>query len=470
MPTSDTMGHMRNDIKRSESVLTRLEATAGLSDCGKEWVIAAFDPFHDRDLDVSGYPDTNGQNSMTQTVNLTVQISSPTPGSAATWDCHIIDWPFLGPITSSKEGAAQYNASYPDSTGGVPLNVYNTNPGGLNTLISGGFGGLTYGTFPTSGLTNDIFNTTTPPLTWGNLTLPPGYLQNSYRVIAKAFEVYNTSNELNQQGAVVVYKQPTPDIGTATTININTPSPPYGFAVVDALFMKAPPATASEALLLNNSRQWKASEGCYVIPTVHGEGIEQHLANWTQPLYYKNTPGDSSVYSTSVTSWEVSGGAFYSLAFADQHFTNFDQTGAMFTGLGEFTTLTVNYRLIIEVFPTSSSILATFAKPSCEYDPVALEVYSRLAHRAPVGVEVKYNGLGDWFIDGIKAVADVAMPIGQRLLAASGHPLAKVARQALGVKKKAAPKKGAKSALANKPKGQNKAGLKASLAAGALSG
>jgi len=103
--------------------------------------------------------------------------------------------------------------------------------------------------------------------------------------------------------------------------------------------------------------------------------------------------------------------------------------------MGPASTLTINYRLIVEVFPTSGSVLSTFSKPSCEYDPVALEIYSRLAYRAPVGVEVKFNGLGDWFIDGINAVKDVAMSVGKEYLKGSKHPLAKVARKALGVKK-----------------------------------
>jgi len=82
------------------------------------------------------------------------------------------------------------------------------------------------------------------------------------------------------------------------------------------------------------------------------------------------------------------------------------QSGAIFSGLSNATTLTVNCNIYYEAFPSSSDEdILVLARPSNPYDEKALEYYSTLMQSMPVGVMVKYNGLGDWFAMGLSKLA-----------------------------------------------------------------
>lgn len=421
------MGHLRSNVARSEQVLERLVNRDALTEAGKEWIIAAFDPFHDREINCTGYPDANGSQSMLSVITLTAQISAPTTGLSATdlWDCHIIDWPFLGPL-----GIKQSCQNYTTTAGGgnSARNIFFENN---TSVLTNAFGGLGYYSSKTADNNNDPFGPQN--LSVANITPLAQDFKDNYRVVGKGFEVYNTSPELYKSGSVCVYKQPISDYMNSSTASIVSTDAPAFYGAADVLLMDAPPATVSEALRLPNSRQWAASEGCYVISPVHHGEIPVHAANWTLPMYYKDTPTDVTMYGPvcGVTTFGPFGGLTPTtgvLSLADQHFTNFDQCGAIFQGLTQQSTLTVNYRLFVEVFPGSSSPLSNYSKPSPEYDPVALKLYAEICHKSPVGVEVKFNGLGDWFIDGINAVKDMVAPIAAPILKQMKHPAA----QALG--------------------------------------
>jgi len=406
-------------VKRSEQTLERLGASIGLTDAAKEWVIAAFDPFHDREIDCTGYPDTNSMDSMTECVTLTLQVSAPASAVTAgvTWDCHIVDWPFLGPF-GAKASSAQFTTL---TTGGG-----NTCSGLFSQGTTFGpaltFGGLGVFTFLTSANNVDVF--VGAQQSQFNLTLDASYLTNPYRVIAKGFEVYNTTPDLYKSGAVVVYQQPVADFNVASTAHyVQTGLPAWGS--LRTLLMDAPPASASEALKLPSSRQWDAREGCYVISKLHSCELPPHLGDYTMPMYYVNSPSDVTMYGGSMgtQAWVSTTPALFVLVPLDWNWTNFNQDGAIFTGLSPQSTLTINFRMFVEVFPTTSSSLVNFAHPSPQYNMAALDLYNEISYKAPVGVEVKFNGLGDWFMDGIKAVADVAAP----MLSMMPHPAAKAA-------------------------------------------
>ncbi len=106
----------------------------------------------------------------------------------------------------------------------------------------------------------------------------------------------------------------------------------------------------------------------------------------------------------------------------------FHQSGAIFTGLSFNTTLTLNLNVYYESFPSMSdpNILA-LAKPSAIYDPCALELYSRVLQELPVGVPVRENGLGDWFLNAASTAAKYLGPV----ISMMPHPIAKGAGAAL---------------------------------------
>jgi len=110
------------------------------------------------------------------------------------------------------------------------------------------------------------------------------------------------------------------------------------------------------------------------------------------------------------------------LSVAPQVFwTEFDISGSYFTGLSLQTTLTVNWNVYVERFPTQLDIdLVLLAAPSPPYDIQALEFISECMRLLPPGVMVAENGLGDWFADVLQTGADYVAP----LLANVPHPYA----------------------------------------------
>jgi len=68
------------------------------------------------------------------------------------------------------------------------------------------------------------------------------------------------------------------------------------------------------------------------------------------------------------------------------------------------------------------------AKPSCRYDPVAVQLYSEIIRSMPTGVPQRMNGLGEWFASAVSTAADVLSPV----LSAIPNPYAQAAALGLG--------------------------------------
>jgi len=418
------MGFGKASVKRSEQILEMLAQSGEITEAGKNWIIAAFDPFHDSDQNCTGYPDAVNQESIMQMVTTSFTVVSP--NTTANFDCHIVQFPYLGTITTNKPAFFPYTAPG-DSTGAVTPASFSQSGDLTNGNIGGG-GVQAYLTL-TSADNNDIFVGTI--IAQFGTTLPNQYLQNPYRVIGLGFEVYNTTADLFKSGAVVCYRQPVQNYRTSTSALVfdNTGSGNAGYPNV--CIMEAPPSTPAEALLLTNARQWDAKEGCYVISPMHSIINDTNLGNFTQPFYYRNTPGDTNYWGAGLSA----GGPSSNFAvFANNNFINFDQTGAIFTGLTPQTNLTVNVRWFVESFPSSGSLLQTLAKPSPMYDPIALELYAKIVYRSPVAVEVKFNGLGDWFNDAISSISNTVLPVVRSI--AGNAPMVKMLTSGLGGKKK----------------------------------
>jgi hypothetical protein len=104
----------------------------------------------------------------------------------------------------------------------------------------------------------------------------------------------------------------------------------------------------------------------------------------------------------------------------------YSMVGAFYTGLSLQTTLTLTVHFYVERFPQiDQADLVVLAAPSPKYDPLALELYSRMLGEMPPGVMVKENGFGQWFTD---LIAEIA-PIAGDALSAIPHPFAQVAAQ-----------------------------------------
>lgn len=85
----------------------------------------------------------------------------------------------------------------------------------------------------------------------------------------------------------------------------------------------------------------------------------------------------------------------------------FNTSGAYFTGLSPETTLQLNFKLIVEVAPGPNDQLATLATSSPEFDPPALELYSRVCSRLPPGVPQDENPAGEFFKSVLGTLGDI---------------------------------------------------------------
>jgi len=94
----------------------------------------------------------------------------------------------------------------------------------------------------------------------------------------------------------------------------------------------------------------------------------------------------------------------------------FDTSGMYLTGLAEQSTIEFTFRIFIEVFPnTSNEALLVLATDSPPFDPLALEIYSRVITELPPCVPVYMNASGKWWQKVARVIANVAPIAGNAL-------------------------------------------------------
>jgi len=408
-------------VTRSERILNKIGASLGITEAGKEWLKCCVDPFHDTPLNVCGYPDTNEAASIVQVVRCSTNIAVNAGVTAgANWDCHIHSFPHLDDVgwfkglTSETQWSANAQFGSVVASGSAGASAW----GGLSVCIVPS-GNATYdsgaGSFaaPTAPLHNQL----APYITGGN-----------YRIIGFGYEVINTTSDLNIQGLVTVYRQPAPAADTASTVGFSllaqgqTP-PLLQYGIASAVFDSQPPLNSGTALLLDGSKQWKAKEGVYITNTLNTDVIATGIRNQARVTILN--PSDTQISASvncifqgitsagTITFPSASPvGAINPYVPFSLLPTDFNASGAYFTGLSYSTTLTLNAIYYIEKFPSQNdSQLVVLAKHSCRSDRVARELYSEIMREMPVGVPQRMNGLGDWFADAISSAADFVAPV-----------------------------------------------------------
>jgi len=439
-----------SDVSKSERVLEKIGARLGITEEGKKWVIAAVDPWHDTPINVRGFPDTNEAASVVQVVKMSrsISIADFEPSRTTPWDVQIHQFPWMQPLRMvSCNFSNTVNGDQRTGYGDILIGSSTTTPGSINTSLG------TYGGLGVSFGTSDGH----APFTWANTTtitpfstgLNP-YLVGEYRVIAMGFEVINTTSDLNIQGLCTVYRQPMASLDSAKTVlatagQILTGSvTDLGFGYPSIVLTNQPPIGTGEALLLEGSKQWKAKEGCYVVPTMNSNENSTG-ANYTTPMMHissqdspHNVGWDWGVgLANAVTvpsTWTalpipVSGATYtphlFGTGVAWQQ--PFNHAGAFFTGLSPATTLTINAIYYVERFPSQQdSELVVLAQNSMRQDCVAIDLYSEIIREMPVGVPQRMNGLGEWFADAVSSAVDFVSPV----LSAIPHPIAQGAAMA----------------------------------------
>lgn len=402
--------------RKAKAILNRMLQTKQITSGGLNWLIAATDPFHDAPLECTGFPDANQCNSLVQTIQRATNLKKPS-GVSETWDAHI----FLNPATPSTaalvaNGAIdnKYYRHTLSQIGEVVLSSVQSRPlyGGYNAIACEA--GQDW-TTTASGATNSDTDA---------ISLPISYCGGQFRLVAAAVEVVNTTAALYQSGACTAYR--VPSVGRQALIHH------YGLPTdSNAQVITLPPGTQDQAILMPSSRTWSATAGAYSV------GCLNSINNPLQVLAGRTTilvaPPLTGVQLSTNGSNNLRG-AYTHRAYVTPPGTTplaepynsatvfpFDVSGIIFTGLHPETSLQVTVKYLMERIPTySETDLVSLTRPPPGYDPIILELYSRVMSDLPVGVTVDENPLGEWFWDILKGVEVVAPLIGTALAPLTG--------------------------------------------------
>jgi hypothetical protein len=387
-------------VNRREAILERQAAKAGLTECGTKWLIQSLDPFHDVPELPTGYPDTNSNASIVQCVKQSYQIAAPI--ASGNWDCNIAMMPWINPITMNALTGNGASLTPPKNS------LTQANPSTAGDVIVGGIQVIS----AASGTALNIQNPTVAGTSQNaSFTIPSQYLQGNSRVVSMAMEICNTTSKLNLQGLVTAYRIPVPQNDDATTMYVsNNASGDTTFfqGAADCVYIPSPPQTIAAAQLFAGTQAWEAEYGTYQVAGFNTPDVPANGINFTQPVIYNTAQTDADVLFAHTDRTTTNTTDFGLARVSNVAWTEFDMSGSFFTGLSNTTTLTVNYIVYIERFPTQDDLdLIVSAHRSPEYDIKALEAHSAVYQSLPVAVKFGANGWGDWFdaiADGVQAV------------------------------------------------------------------
>jgi hypothetical protein len=400
--------------RRATAAIDRLVRDRVIAKDSRDWLIAAVDPFHDLELNVRGYPDTNLAPSVVQLIKQSVTITAPSSAAGGDWDLHIFSMPITQTIkliavdqdvqAAGGDYAAQYFNTLATTTFGTESNLgtlsFQSGPSGTPLGVLEGVASL--------------------------LDLQP-YTVGACRVIAAGFEVVNNTAEIYKQGQQTCYRLPQPDLLSRSTYQFGPGGFPGGdwshlYGSGSFRSLNTPPETIANAMLLSGSRQLAAAEGYYGTIPFSSPNLPPIQDDASGFLFYPNLKDNvRSICSNIVTGGTES---LYQAPLGAGPQQNQHTIGSFFTGLSNQTSMTVTLNCWVEFFPSPyDQSLVVLATPSPRYDLIAQEIYSEALADMPVGVMVKENGLGDWFKDAVTKVSSWAGPA----LAAIPHPLAQAA-------------------------------------------
>lgn len=387
--------------RRAQQTINRLKAERRITAEGVDWLTLATDPFHDTDIRSVGYPDLNTCNSITQCYTFTQTIRQPSALGTGIWDAHI----FLNPISRLETFSSGATEAVMAPMTYIPKAGELTSTPATGALFNSGYNVVT----GSSGFdyTNNIFQA------GASLAYPRNASNGQYRLVAAGVEVVNTTPVLQRGGSCTAYRQPSHTNARSCSVWYSTGPNDYSQQVNTYIL---PPTTQSLAQLIPTSKTWGAEEGLYACATQsteHNPFLDPMMAI---PFM---RPAPALVDLTGVTTQKA---WTYPIAITSgsrgptqllAKLLPFDVHGAFFTGLSPETTLQVTVKYYIERIPTTSDPdLLVLSRPSPQYDPMAIEIYSRAMSELPVGVKVGENPLGEWFNDILDVVAEFAPAMG----------------------------------------------------------
>lgn len=412
-----------NRVQRGEKILSALESKEVLTPGGAAFLKVALDPFHDTPIEgCRGWPDRETSPSIVRCVKRSVEITRPAGFTEPVWSFQVNALPWTEPVPFEQRTLRGnlVSSTAPANTmfhGGVEVTCIDGAPSNLNQF--------------------------TPEL-------EPQYraqMGNTFskglsRLIGLGFEVSDNTAELYKQGhsyhsRIALHAEKTSSFNfpasAASTTQVSTES---------VLLMRNPPTTPATAMLYPDTVDWPAQEGCYSVSSFSDDNPPAFV-DFRLPVFVALDEIPGSFSSSSWDRFDLSyvpdaqsglldtgdilhprldGSSPTLIAVAPSlKISNVDLSTSMFTGLNPQASMTLTVHFYVETFPsiTETDILV-LAQRSCEYDPVALQMYTHAVQHLPVSTRVGNNPDGEWWSNVISAATGFLAP----MASAMGFPAA----------------------------------------------
>jgi hypothetical protein len=368
-----------------------------LSKAGLQWLTIAVDPWHDTTVvGLEGIPDEGIGKSVSFQIVQEYAIAknrAPVTLPPGNWSCRIANYPFID-TQAIKSG--QYRGDVV-SQSGVSFTL---TPVQVNYATDGA-------DFPDHGIAGIS----------GGCSIPQEYTKGILKIIGMGIEVVNTTAQLNKQGLMTCIRMVQPDTETYTAY-ISMETPANAWAIKSMNSIRTVPKNLSEMTLYPSLVQDEAATGYYAPVNVKWNHNKRYPTSAGVLLMTEDPHGgfqneDILCYSSAMTAYIPAGTTttFYSNrtnpVWAPQ-----DSNVVMFTGLSDSTTLNLRVRWICERFPSDSEPqMLVIATPSAPYDPVALEIYSKIVQEMKAGVPFSENPKGEWWATMLGSIGRAIAPM-----------------------------------------------------------
>lgn len=327
------------------------------------------DPYHDRNLRVSGFPDGNTMMSAVKRYARQTSVVCPfalQPGQS--WQFHIFTTPlhtitdFLSCHLQGNTIPNLYNSTTINQVG--PVNIYYTLKDSTGTIIATQFTAL-----------------------GESLSRSQNGL-DSTRTVSLAFELHNTTAELYKAGSLTSYRLNA--ASSRSDYQMNNGAVPPAYTPITFTHLTSIPTNLREANQLPNARTWEAAKGIYsvTLPSANNQYSSQFFQNVGMSIANPDSPGRQYlIYARDpnnnyiVPSWSPSS----CTGVISSSFTDDKQT------------FTLDYRQVLEFAPNPQSYNLPFATTSPQCDLLFMKMYKRMINSIEPGVPVGFNSAGEWF-------------------------------------------------------------------------
>jgi len=391
-----------NRGSRGETILNRLSESGALTDGGKAFLMASLDPFHDTPIaNLRGWPDLETSPSVIRKVVRQTTITRPVDFDATHWCFQVVAWPWHNVQTFDRAERVNNVITSIETDrdhGGVEVTCLNV-------------GAPSY-----TGVGSQSFN-----MAWSPqyvCELGTNYTKGLGRLIGLGYEISDDTADLYKQGHS--YHTRLPNQGMQPMTFESRPGsvgvPPTWLTATP---IRPPPGTAQDAMLYNDSVDWPAKEGCYVVSSFADENLPTYVG-YTVPYLLLNQTDDVESVVTDVginTDPIFIGSASFATPTTGGYapamrISNIDLSTSMFTGLNPQASFNLTVHYYFESFPAiGEPDILVLAQPSAVFDPLAIAIYSEAVQRLPVAVPVGMNPTGEWWAEVIKAAAEALSPV-----------------------------------------------------------